>query len=64
MPVRSTMGLTFSELNPIFANDYTFVDERDSNNNLNPNPTLDMSLLDVKPMISGENKFTKDDLGF
>ena len=64
MPVRSTMGLTFSELNPIFANDYTFVDERDSNNNLNPNRTLDTSLLDVKPMISGENKFTKDDLGF
>ena len=64
MPVRSTMGLTFSELNPIFANDYTFVDERDSNNNINPNRTLDTSLLDVKSEISGENKFTKDDLGF
>ena len=64
MPVRSTMGLTFSELNPIFANDYTFVDERDSNENLNPNRTLDRSLLDVKSEISGENKFTKDDLGF
>ena len=64
MPVRTTMGLTFSELTPIFANDYTFVDEFDLQGDANPNHTKDTSLLDVKPLISGDNAFTKDDLGF
>ena len=64
MPVRSTMGLTFSELTPIFFNDYLFVDENGEDGVKNENPTLDTSLLDVKEQISGDNAFTKDDLGF
>jgi hypothetical protein len=55
MPVRSTMGLTFNELTPIFANDY-------DNNLLNPNP--DPSLVDLGTNILGTNGFTDDDIGF
>ena len=55
MPVRSTMGLTFNELTPIFANDY-------DHNLVNQNP--DPSLLDLGTNILGGNGFTDDDLGF
>ena len=61
MPVRSTMGLTFSELTPIFFNDYDTFDGIGENGNIS---TSDTSLLDVQEQISGENKITKDDLGF
>ena len=61
MPVRSTMGLTFSELTPIFFNDYETFGELNDDGNIS---TGDTSLLDVQPNISGENKITKDDLGF
>lgn len=53
MPVRSTMGLTFNELTPIFANDY------------NPDLTaMDPSITDLGTNISGGNSITDDDLGF
>ena len=52
MPVRSFMSLTFTELTPIFANDY-------DDPNLN-----DPSLKDIKPNIVGKNKITDDDIGF
>ena len=55
MPVRSTMGLTFNELTPIFANDY-------DHNLVNQNP--DPSLVDLGTNILGGNGFTDDDLGF
>ena len=52
MPVRSFMSLTFTELTPIFANDYD-------------DPNLDdPSLKDIKPNIVGKNKITDDDIGF
>ena len=53
MPVRSTMGLTFNELTPIFANDY------------NPDLTaLDPSITDLGTNLTGNNSITDDDLGF
>tara|TARA_Y100001937_G_scaffold78419_1_gene106346 strand:- start:1629 stop:3236 length:1608 start_codon:yes stop_codon:yes gene_type:complete len=52
MPVRSFMSLTFTELTPIFANDYD-----------DPNFD-DPSLEDIKPNILGKNKITEDDIGF
>ena len=53
MPVRSTMGLTFNELTPIFANDY------------NPDLTTnDPSITDLGTNLSGGNSITDDDLGF
>ena len=55
MPVRSTMGLTFNELTPIFANDY--------DHNL-VNSTPDPSLVDLGTNILGGNGFTDDDIGF
>ena len=52
MPVRSFMSLTFTELTPIFANDYN-------------DPNLDdPSLEDIKPNIVGKNQITEDDIGF
>ena len=52
MPVRSFMSLTFTELTPIFANDYN-------------DPNLDdPSLEDIKPNIVGKNQITDDDIGF
>ena len=52
MPVRSFMSLTFTELTPIFANDYN-----------DPNFD-DPSLEDIKPNIVGKNQITEDDIGF
>jgi len=54
MPVRSTMGLTFNELTPIFANDY------------NPDLTSnDPSITDLGTNLTGaNNSITDDDLGF
>ena len=54
MPVRSTMGLTFNELTPIFANDYR----------LDDTTVNDPSLQDLGTNILGVNDFTDDDLGF
>ena len=50
MPVRSTMKVTFNELTPIFANDY--------------NDFEDPSVKDLGLNVTGDNKFTEDDLGF
>jgi len=57
MPVRSQMALTFSELTPIFRNDYGSGGDEF-------NPSEDPTLKDVDVNISGDNKFTEDDLGF
>ena len=54
MPVRSTMGLTFNELTPIFANDYR----------LDDTTVNDPSLQDLGTNILGSNDFTDDDIGF
>ena len=51
MPVRSTMGLTFNELTPIFKDDYI------GNSN-------DESLKDLGSMIEKDNAITDDDIGF
>ena len=51
MPVRSNMSLTFTELTPIFSNDY----DEDSE---------DPSLADLELNIKGDNKITDDDIGF
>ena len=50
MPVRSTMKVDFNELTPIFANDYDDLD--------------DPSVKDLDSNVTGDNKFTEDDLGF
>ncbi len=50
MPVRSTMKVTFNELTPIFADDYTDME--------------DPSVKDLDLNVRGDNKFTEDDLGF
>ena len=52
MPVRSTMSLTFTELSPIFSNDY--VDDG------SPNPSVD----DLGMLITGENEINDNDIGF
>ena len=51
MPVRSNMSLTFTELAPIFANDY------------DPE-TKDASVSDLGLLLQGENAITDDDIGF
>ena len=51
MPVRSFMSLTFTELTPIFANDYD-------------GETKDPSLADLGLNITGDNNITDDDIGF
>ena len=53
-PVRSTMKVDFSELTPIFANDY----------NLRDGDEQDPSIEDLGYNVRGENKITEDDLGF
>ena len=53
MPVRSTMGLTFNELTPIFRDDYTPDDKY-----------KDQSILDLDNMITGENAINEHDIGF
>ena len=55
-PVRSTMALTFNELTPIFRNDYGGFGDGFNED--------DPTLVDVKDNITGDNKFTEDDLGF
>jgi len=53
MPVRSTMGLTFNELTPIFKDDYTSEDKY-----------KDQSIVDLGNMITGENAINEHDIGF
>ena len=53
MPVRSTMGLTFNELTPIFKDDYTTMDK-----------FKDQSILDLDTMITGDNAINEHDIGF
>ena len=55
MPVRSFMTLTFTELTPIFSNDY---DHNFVSKNVDP------SLADLGLNIVGENNITDDDIGF
>tara|TARA_B100001250_G_scaffold413327_1_gene447120 strand:+ start:2854 stop:4434 length:1581 start_codon:yes stop_codon:yes gene_type:complete len=55
MPVRSFMTLTFTELTPIFANDY---DHNFVSKNVDP------SLADLGLNIAGENTIKNDDIGF
>ena len=50
MPVRSSMKVTFNELTPIFANDYTDMD--------------DPSIEDLGLNVKEDDAFTEDDLGF
>ena len=52
MPVRSTMTLTFTELSPIFSNDYV--------NDGSPNPSVD----DLGMLLTGENEINENDIGF
>lgn len=51
MPVRSTMGLSFTELTPIFRDDYAPF-------------TNDPSMIDAGLSVSGANSITDDDIGF
>ena len=53
-PVRSTMKVDFSELTPIFMNDYNLRDEGEQ----------DPSIEDLGLNVRGSNAFTEDDLGF
>tara|TARA_B100000424_G_scaffold101856_1_gene76630 strand:- start:862 stop:2439 length:1578 start_codon:yes stop_codon:yes gene_type:complete len=53
MPVRTTMGLTFNELTPIFRDDYI-------TDNQDPDP----SLIDLGHMIEGANAIDENDIGF
>ena len=55
MPVRSTMKLTFTELSPIFADDYTY-----KPGDGKPNPSVD----DLDTLVTGENEITDHDIGF
>ena len=53
MPVRSTMGLTFNELTPIFKDDYV------------PNENFqDESVKDLGSMVTGVDKINEHDIGF
>ena len=58
MPVRSFMSLTFTELTPIFANDYDLEILKDLGDSIDP------SLGDLGTNITGTNKITEDDIGF
>ena len=53
MPVRSTMGLTFNELTPIFKDDYTTEDKY-----------KDQSIVDLGSMIKGDDAINEHDIGF
>ncbi len=53
MPVRSTMGLTFNELTPIFKDDYTTEDKY-----------RDQSIVDLGNMLTGDNTINEHDIGF
>ena len=57
MPVRSFMSLTFTELTPIFANDYDLEKTKSGD-------FKDPSLGDLGTNITGTNKITEDDIGF
>lgn len=54
-PVRSTMGVTFNELTPIFRDDYSEPKEGFSR---------DPSLLDLGSNITGNNAISNTDIGF
>ena len=51
MPVRSTMGLSFTELTPIFKDDYDPKSE-------------DPSMIDAGLNASGANAIDENDIGF
>ena len=51
MPIRSTMGLTFSELTPIFRDDYAQNSD-------------DPSITDLGLSVSGDNALDDTDIGF
>ena len=53
MPVRSTMGLTFNELTPIFKDDYTTEDKY-----------KDPSVVDLGSMVTGPDAINEHDIGF
>ena len=55
MPVRSTMKLTFTELSPIFADDYNY-----KPGDGQPNASVD----DLGTLVTGENEITDNDIGF
>mgnify|MGYP001182896985 FL=1 len=52
MPVRSTMELTFTELSPIFSNDYIAGDKDNA------------SVDDLGMLVTGENEINENDIGF
>ena len=53
MPVRTTMGLTFNELTPIFRDDYV------------PNRAFqDSSVKDLGSMVRGVDQINEHDIGF
>ena len=58
MPVRSTMGLTFNELTPIFKDDYSTFDGIPYKDNRS------QSIVDLGNMITGENAINEHDIGF
>jgi len=57
MPVRSTMGLTFNELTPIFKDDY--FTPTVPYNDITP-----QSVKDLDTMVTGENSIDENDIGF
>ena len=57
MPVRSTMGLTFNELTPLFKDDYFTPTVPYSD--LTP-----QSVKDLGTMVTGENAINEHDIGF
>lgn len=58
MPVRSTMGLTFNELTPIFSDDYAGFDGVPYKDNRND------SIKDLGTMLTGANSIDDNDVGF
>ena len=57
MPVRSTMGLTFNELTPLFKDDY--FTPTVPYNDLTP-----QSVKDLGTMVTGQNSIDENDIGF
>ena len=58
MPVRSTMGLTFNELTPIFKDDYATFDGVPYKDNRS------QSTVDLGSSITGQNTIDENDIGF
>ena len=57
MPVRSTMGLTFNELTPIFKDDY--FTPTVPYNDITP-----QSVKDLGSSVTGQNTIDENDIGF